>query len=91
MMPVPYEDIPFTRSIIRHGLRCGRGQYLIATIGTGDTTLTHSLGHIPTQYWPVRNPGGGVVYDGTNGGTDWTASVIVLRATVAGTYTIVVF
>jgi hypothetical protein len=65
--------------------RWGRGvivKFTFAVVNT-DATITHSLGRIPVAYWVVRCQKGGVVYDGTNLGTDWTTTTIILRNTVA--------
>ena len=71
----------------------GLGSFWIrvgVAIGTGNTSISHNLGRKPTMYLVARNSSGGVVYDGTNHGTDWTGGLIVLRATVAGTYSLLI-
>lgn len=64
-------------------LRACVARTMNATANT-DTTLTHALGRTPNGYLVLRSQKGGVLYDGTNLGSDWTASQIVLRSTVAG-------
>lgn len=64
---------------------------LSRTINLADTTFTIGLGRKPSGYIVIRNVPGGIVYDGTNGGTDWSSSVIVVRASSAGTYSLLVF
>lgn len=85
---------PFQRSVIsKSGLRDGHGAYLICVFPTAnvDTTFSHPLGRNPVGYYAVRVPvGGGLVTDPSTGVTAWTRAVIVLRVTVAGTYTIYV-
>jgi hypothetical protein len=71
--------------------RIGSFWYLgIVAIGTTDTTLPHKLGRIPSGYILWRAQVAGSVYDGSHDGSDWTSSEIVLRATVAGNYGILV-
>lgn len=48
-----------------------------------DQSFTHALGRKPNGYLVLRSAKGGVLYDGTNLGSDWTPSTIVLRSTVA--------
>lgn len=81
--------LPITRPL-QPG-RIGSFYYLgVVNINTTDTPLSHSLGRIPSIYLVGRNQGGGIVHDGTNSGTDWTTSSIVLRATVAGNYGVLI-
>jgi hypothetical protein len=81
--------IPITRP-----LQTGRlGSFFVVaavSISTTDTVIPILLGRLPSCYLVARNSSGGVVYDGSNHGTDWSGSQIVLRATVAGTYTLLV-
>lgn len=62
----------------------GRGIIRNISWGTAntDTTITHRLGRIPVFYLLLRSKLGGITYDGSNGGTDWTTTKIVLRNTV---------
>ena len=52
------------------------------TTANTDATFNHLLGRKPNGYKVFRTKKGGVVYDGTNNGSDWTSTVIVLRNTV---------
>ncbi len=61
------------------------------TIDAADTAIPHAMGRIPNGYLVIRNTPGGVVFDGTNHGTDWTPQAIVLRASIAGTYGLMLF
>lgn len=82
---------PFVGTLL-DGVQVGSFAPMLArTINTADTTLPHKLGRKPQGYQVVRNRVGGVVYDGTNFGTDWTDIQIVLRATVAGVYGLIIF
>lgn len=80
--------LPITRAL-QTG-RIGSFYALVGvTINMADTTLTHALGRIPSGYLVFQAPhGGGVVYDGTLNGSDWSPSQIVLAASVAGIYTV---
>lgn len=82
--------VPFQRSVITNGLRDGHGQYLIVTfVANTDKTIAHGLGRAPLGYLTIRIPSGGSpVTDGSNNGSDWTSSAVVLRTPVSGTYTV---
>jgi hypothetical protein len=46
---------------------------------------------MPSGFITINAPvGGGVVTAGGNAGSDWTPSSIVLQATVAGTYSVLI-
>lgn len=60
-------------------------------IGTSDTTLPHVLGRVPNGYIMYRSSSGGQVYDASTGESLWSRSSIVLRATVAGTFSVLIF
>ena len=80
--------IPFTGRFIA-GEKSGLGFWLTATFAApnSDTTFIISNGMIPNiGYVVVQASAGGIVYNGSNQGSDWTANSIVLRATAAGTY-----
>jgi zona occludens toxin (predicted ATPase) len=62
-----------------------------AKIGTSDTTLPHVLGRVPNGYIMYRSSSGGQVYDASTGESLWSRSSIVLRATVAGTFSVLIF
>jgi len=65
---------------------------LNVTLGSNDVTIPIKLGRQPSGYIQVRTPvGGGQVTDGSNLGTDWTPSSIVLQATVSGNYSVLIF
>ena len=85
--------IPFTHRPFRSGQRDGNGQQLQIVFGSPnvDTAAKLSLGRIPQYFVQLNATVGGVLYNGSNQGADWTAVKIVLRATVAGTYNLVVF
>jgi hypothetical protein len=74
-------------------MRDGHGQILtIAFVANVDKSVAHGLGHTPVGYHVMRIPsGGGIVTDGSLNGADWTIALVVLRATVTGTYTIWLF
>jgi hypothetical protein len=80
--------IPFSHSPWRTGQKDGRGQQLLALFNNAntDTSFTLALGHVPEQYVEQQKSVAGVVYNGSNQGTDWTPTKIVLRASAAGTY-----
>lgn len=63
-------------------------EIVLAQINATDTVLPIKLGRIPSRYWVTRNQGGGSVQDGSNLGADWTPSQIVLKATIAGKYSL---
>lgn len=59
---------------------------------TADTICPIQLGRMPSGYIQVNTPNaGGAVYNGTKNGSDWTPSSITLAASIAGTYTILIF
>lgn len=85
---------PLTRPLV-NGKRIGSFFPVLGasftTAGT-DVTISVNLGRQPSGYLQIRTPpGGGVITDGTNLGSDWTPSSIVVQATVAGTYSLLVF
>lgn len=60
---------------------------LNVALGTNDVVVPITLGRQPTGFITIFTPqGGGVVTAGSNNGSDWTPSQIVLQATVAGNY-----
>ena len=81
--------LPITRS-----LTTGRigSFYCVALvhIATTDTVIDHALARVPSGYLVARAQSDGVVYDGTADGADWTGATITLRASVAGSYTILI-
>lgn len=84
--------IPFS-----HGWRLnqkdGRGQMVnfVAASPNVDTNIKLSLGHTPQGYIVLGATVAGIVYFGSNQGTDWTPIKIVLRASAAGGYNLWVF
>jgi hypothetical protein len=52
-----------------------------------DTAILHQLGRKPNGYIALRSSAGGVLYDASDGVASWTVAQIKLRATVAGTFT----
>jgi len=54
-------------------------------------TIAHTLGRLPIGYLLLRNSSGMVLYDGSVAAEVFTRSTVTLRATVAGTATILVF
>jgi hypothetical protein len=85
----PIIDSPSPKSGVVDGVRVGTACFCMnRAVGTGDTNIAHSLGRIPNGYKAVRSSSGGVLYDASSGTTLWTPSNIVLRATLAGTYSI---
>lgn len=59
---------------------------------TTDTTIPIKLGRQPSGYIVIVVPnGGGVVTAGTKNGADWTTTSITLAASVAGSYSVLVF
>lgn len=83
-------QVPGFASKRKSGQRTGRSQYVDVTFGSPnvDTNIALTLGHLPTLYEVVRKAAACDVYDGTNGGTDWTSQKIVLRGTAATTVTL---
>lgn len=82
--------LPITRGLVDQTRLGSFWVRVLVTIDTTDTTITHSLGRIPSGYLVFRAQADGVVYDGSGLGADWTASAIVLRASVQGAYTLFV-
>jgi len=81
--------LPITRPLQRG--RIGSFYYLgLVAVNTTDTILTHELARVPSIYIAIRNQAGGIVEDGSALGSDWTSSHITLRASIAGTYGILV-
>jgi hypothetical protein len=64
-----------------------------ALSSTADTTITLNMTRTPQGYIQTRAAytDGGVITDGSNGGSDWAQGKIVLRASVTGTYSFFVF
>lgn len=60
-----------------------------ATIGTGDTTIFHGLGRVPTGWWVASPNASATVWSQTASAIP--AETIVLRASAAVTVTLVVF
>jgi hypothetical protein len=59
---------------------------------SADTTITVNMTRTPQGYLQTRAPsGGGVITDGASNGSDWTQGKVVLRASVTGTYSFLVF
>lgn len=83
----PVVFIPFTGHY-RSGGRTGVAQWLTAVFALAnvDTSFVISLGSAPDGYLQYQASVAGTVYNGSNQGSDWTPNVIVLRASVAGTY-----
>lgn len=82
--------VPFTHFPFRNHQRDGTFQQLTAVFGSPnvDTNFTLSLGRIPSVYVQGGSTVAGIVYNGSNQGSDWTPKLIVLRASVAGTYNV---
>jgi hypothetical protein len=60
-------------------------------LGTSDVAVPIQLGRMPSGFITINAPvGGGVVTAGSNEGSDWNPSQIVLQATVAGTYSVLI-
>lgn len=76
----------------RTGQKTGWSQWLTAVFPNAnvDATFVIALGSVPDGYQPYQSTVGGIVYNGSNQGSDWTATSITLRATVAGTYKLIV-
>ena len=53
-----------------------------------DTSLTHGLGRVPTGYVILKRSASMTVYDGS---AAWTSNLIYLRASAAGSVTVLVF
>lgn len=79
--------IPFSKRFVAND-KDGRGQYITAVFANAntDTSFVIAVGYVPDGYVVEQASVGGVVYNGSNQGTDWTPKKIVLRATIAGTY-----
>lgn len=74
-------------------LNCDAGVSLVVPGGSEnvDVTASHGLGRVPAGYFVVGANVGGHVYDPTGEPEVWTSTEIILRATSAGTYRLVVF
>lgn len=72
----------------RSGARYGPFQYIFVdfTVANADKSITIQLDHTPSMWQVVRNQAGGIVRDGSLNGSDWTPTKIVLQASVAGNY-----
>jgi hypothetical protein len=93
MKNLPLEYIPFVfPSKLVDYQRCGRGILRVSVAfgaANADTSIDiNGLGRVPVMYLVIRNNSTAVVYDGTNFGTDWTATTIVLRASNICTVTL---
>ena len=79
--------IPFATRF-QGGFKSGMGEDVtfVFVSPNVDTAFTLALGKIPSRYVVHWRSVGGVVFNGSNQGSDWTATKIVLRATSAGTY-----
>jgi hypothetical protein len=84
--------IPISRPLV-DGSKVGSFfPVLQVSLTTADTAVPINLGRQPSGYITITAPnGGGVVTAGSNNGTDWTTTQIVLAASVAGQYSILVF
>lgn len=61
-------------------------------LGTNDVAVPIQLGRTPSGIIQIFTPpGGGTVTAGSNNGADWTGQQVVLQATVAALYGILVF
>ena len=79
--------IPIISGPLLDDARVGTWGVAVArAVGVGDTSLSHGLGRTPNGIIVYRSSSGGVLYDATTGSTLWTDRLIVLRATVAGTF-----
>ena len=79
--------IPIITGTLLDGARVGTFEAAVnRAVGTADTSLAHGLGRTPNGVLAYRSSSGGVLYDATSGVTLWTDRLIVLRATVAGTF-----
>lgn len=76
----------------RSGQKTGWSQWLTCVFASPnvDTSFIIAPGSVPDGYQQYQASVGGIVYNGSNQGTDWTPTSITLRATVAGTYKLVV-
>lgn len=63
----------------------------IFTAPNTDLLITHTLGRVPSGYHLLRNSSGMVIYDGSVSASVLTKTSITLRATVAGTASILIF
>ena len=64
---------------------------LVVTTADTNTSTTHQLGRVPAAYLQIRQTAGGQVYDASGGTANWTATALDLRATVPGTYTLMIW
>jgi hypothetical protein len=83
--------LPISRPLIS-GSKVGSVYPVLGVqLGTTDVTVPIALGRMPSGFITINAPvGGGVVTAGGNAGSDWTPSSIVLQATVAGTYSVLI-
>ena len=79
--------IPFATHF-QSGGKSGNGVWLTAVFATPnvDTSFAIANGMVPDGYFVFQASVPGVVYNGSNQGTDWSSNLIVLRASAAGTY-----
>jgi hypothetical protein len=84
------QGLPITSTLVDNFKLGSFWVRVLVTINTTDTTITHQLGRIPSIYLVGRSQAAGVVYDGTNLGSDWTTTQIVLRASTAGRYDLLI-
>lgn len=77
--------IPFSGRFLANQKSGPRGQYVTVQFGTAnvDVSVPLALGHVPSGYIPVGQTKAGSIYNGTNEGSDWTPSAIVLRCDAA--------
>ena len=61
---------------------------LDASVGTAETTITHTLGRVPLDAFIINRTGGSNVFRGP---TAWTSSSIFLQASAAVTVTLLLF
>lgn len=61
------------------------------TVAATDTTITVPIQRTPQGYILIRAQPNGYLYDGANHGSDWTMGSLVIRASVAGVYSFLVF
>ncbi len=80
--------MPFVGRFISGG-KTGNGVWLTAVFAAAntDTSFTIALGSAAADgYIQFQASVAGTVYNGTNQGTDWTPTKIVLRASAIGSY-----
>ena len=61
---------------------------LSTTVGTGETTIAHTLGRVPEDAFITLKSANSNIYRGP---TAWTSSNIYLQASVAATVTLLLF